>query len=91
MSRAHFHELDISWSCTMNISQNGIDIAFIDDRRQAVDRRQRTLKTKFPLVDCDGRYIKADRRNTPDRRLSNIQVKELAINGFIFNTLFCSR
>ncbi len=91
MSRARFHELDISWSCTMNIGQNGIDIAFIDDRRQAVDRRQRTLKTEFPLVDCDGRFIKADRRNTPDRRLSNIQVKELAINGFIFNTLFSSR
>lgn len=75
----------------MDISQNGIDIALIDDRRNEFDRRQRTLKTEFPLVDCDGRFIKSDRRNTPDRRLSNIHVKEVAINSYIFDTLFSSR
>lgn len=73
----------------MTISQNGIDLAFIDDRRQDHDRRERAIKAEFPLVDSDGRYIKADRRNAPDRRLANIQVKEVALNGEIFDSLFC--
>ena len=72
----------------MTISQNGIDIAFVDDRRQTSDRRQRANKAEFPLVDGDGRYIKTDRRNSPDRRLANIQVKEVALNGKIFDYLF---
>lgn len=88
MHREHFHELEIYWSSSMAISQNGFDIAFIDDRRQSIDRRLRVLKTEFPLVDSDGRYIKADRRNAPDRRLANIKVNEVALNKHIFNTLF---
>ena len=72
----------------MTISQNGIDIEFVDDRRQTSDRRLRAKKAEFPLVDNDGRYIKADRRNSPDRRLANIQVKEVALNGKIFDYLF---
>ena len=72
----------------MTISQNGIDIAFVDDRRQTNERRLRSKKAEFPLVDCEGRYIKADRRHAPDRRLANIQVKEVALKGNIFEYLF---
>ena len=72
----------------MTISQKGIDIAFVDDRRQTIERRMRVNKSAFPLVDSDGRFIKADRRSAPDRRLANIQVKEVAINGDIFDNLF---
>ena len=70
------------------MSHNGIDLAFIDDRRQCDDRRQRELKSEFPLVDSDGRFIKVDRRYAPDRRLANIQVKEVCINSQIFSSLF---
>ena len=72
----------------MTISQNGIDIAFVDDRRLSNDRRLRANKAAFPLVDSEGRFIKADRRNSPDRRLANIQVKEVALTGDIFESLF---
>ena len=72
----------------MTICLNGIDIAFVDDRRQSNDRRSRPKKAQFPLVDSDGRFVKVDRRHAPDRRLANIQVKEVAVNGRVFNTLF---
>ncbi len=72
----------------MTSSQNGADILLVDDRRQTIDRRLQVNKAAFPLIDSEGRYIKADRRNSPDRRLANIQVKELALNGEMFENLF---
>ena len=73
----------------MTKKSKGIDIEFIDDRRdEEGDRRDLVSKSNFPLVDSDGRYVKSDRRNSPERRLSNIKVKEEAVNGEIFDTLF---
>ena len=73
------------------MGHHGIDLVYSNDRRQCVDRRERIIKAEFPLVDSDGRYIKADRRNAPDRRLANIQVKEVSLDRQSFTTLFCSR
>lgn len=48
------------------------------ERRQGEreDRRSFGPPTIFPFIDAYGRIIKVDRRATPDRRISNIQVKE---------------
>lgn len=75
-------------SGVQTMSHNGIDLALINDRRQCIDRRERVVKSEFPLVDSDGRFIKVDRRHVPDRRLANIQVKEVSVNGQIFSSLF---
>lgn len=73
----------------MTKKSNGIDIEYIDDRRdENRDRRDLNSKTDFPLVDSNGRHVKSDRRNSPERRLANIKVKEEAVNGEIFDTLF---
>ncbi len=82
------NELETYWSGDRTMSQIGIDLAYTNDRRQCIDRRERIIKSEFPLVDSDGRFIKADRRNAPDRRLANIQVKEVSVNGRIFSSLF---
>lgn len=46
------------------------------ERRESSDRRAFKANQAFPLVDNNGKLVKKDRRVMPDRRLSNIQVKE---------------
>lgn len=45
-------------------------------RGEREDRRSFGPPTSFPFIDSFGRIVKVDRRATPDRRISNIQVKE---------------
>jgi len=45
-------------------------------RGEREDRRAFGPPSKFPLLDRIGRLIKRDRRCLPDRRISNIEVKE---------------
>lgn len=46
------------------------------ERRESSDRRDFKASQTFPLVDSSGKLVKKDRRIMPDRRISNIQVKE---------------
>ncbi len=46
------------------------------DRRNKSDRRSFATQTLFPLKDSGGKINSKDRCSTPDRRISNIQVKE---------------
>ena len=51
--------------------------AHLTNRRgEREDRRVFGPPSKFPLLDRIGRLIKLDRRSIPDRRISNIEVKE---------------
>ncbi len=45
------------------------------ERRSNSDRRSFDLATQFPVINCNGKLIKQDRRSRPDRRIANIQVK----------------
>lgn len=51
--------------------------AHLTNRRgEREDRRVFGQPAKFPLLDRIGKLIKLDRRSMPDRRISNIEVKE---------------
>ena len=45
-------------------------------RGEREDRRAFGPPSRFPLIDCAGKFIKLDRRSTPERRIANIKVKE---------------
>jgi len=47
--------------------------------RSRQDRRQRKVNADFPLHDCLGREIHAERRKLADRRLGNIETEWLEI------------
>lgn len=64
----------------MNRKVNGLSRgpskSLLVERRESSDRREFKASQSFPLIDSQGMLVKKDRRNMPDRRLSNIQVKE---------------
>ena len=49
-------------------------------RGEKEDRRSFGPPTQFPFIDSKGKLVKVDRRSMPDRRLSNIKVKEDHLN-----------
>ena len=55
--------------------------ACVNNRRgEREDRRVFGPPISFPFVDSHGSIVKVDRRSMPDRRLSNIQVREDHLN-----------
>ena len=52
------------------------DPRHLNRRGEREDRRSFGPPTNFPFIDSEGKIIKNDRRTAPDRRISNIQVKE---------------
>ena len=72
----------------MEFNLNGLNSEFSNNRRSPEDRRQQYIQTHYPFYDCDGLYVKSDRRLSPERRLSNIQVKEVVVQNYIFDSFF---
>jgi hypothetical protein len=60
----------------------------INDRRNKPERRSSAVVHQFPILTEDGLNVRKDRRATPERRISNIIVKEWFIKESIFKTLF---
>ena len=60
----------------------------INDRRNKVERRSMGNAAQFPIITTQGTCIRKDRRCTPERRVSNIVVKEWSIKNSIFEALF---
>ncbi len=60
----------------------------INDRRNKVERRSIGTAAQFPIITTQGMCIRKDRRITPERRISNIVVKEWSIKNSIFEVLF---
>lgn len=60
----------------------------INDRRDEAERRGVGTAVQFPIITTQGSVIRKDRRCMPERRLSNIIVKEWSIKKSIFNALF---
>ena len=53
---------------------------YAERRGEREDRRSFGPPAQFPFIDGRGTIVKVDRRATPERRLSNIQVKEDHLN-----------
>lgn len=60
----------------------------INDRRNRPERRSGGVIIQFPILTEQGLNIRKDRRAIPERRISNIVVKEWFVKESIFKTLF---
>ena len=60
----------------------------LNDRRNKLERRSLDTVTQFPIITTQGTCIRYDRRSIPERRLSNIVVKEWSLKNSIFEALF---
>ncbi|MGH1536994.1 MAG: hypothetical protein ACRBDX_02950 [Gammaproteobacteria bacterium] len=60
----------------------------IDNRRNRPERRSNEVVSQFPVITAQGNCIRKDRRSIPERRISNIVVKEWEVKASIFDTLF---
>jgi len=63
----------------------------INDRRNRPERRNTVAGSQFPIITTQGSCIRKDRRCTPERRVSNIIVKEWRIKDSIFETIFSTK
>ena len=63
----------------------------INDRRNKPERRDSIVVSQFPFITTHGTFIRKDRRAIPERRISNIIVKEWRIRESIFETLFTDK
>ncbi len=59
-----------------------------ENRRRSSDRRSSEITAQFPIITTQGACIRGDRRHTPERRVSSIQVKEWKVKDSIFDLLF---
>ncbi|MEM7304080.1 MAG: hypothetical protein AAF372_00975, partial [Pseudomonadota bacterium] len=57
-------------------------------RRESYERRRQESIVQFPIITTQGIWVRNDRRKVPDRRLSNIKVRETNIKEEVFATLF---
>ena len=63
----------------------------INDRRDRPERRVIGAISQFPIITTQGSCIRKDRRAIPERRVSNIIVKEWRVKESIFDTLFSDK
>ncbi|MFK7815234.1 MAG: hypothetical protein AB8B92_02770 [Gammaproteobacteria bacterium] len=63
----------------------------INDRRNRPERRSGGVINQFPILTEQGLNVRKDRRAIPERRISNIVVKEWFVKESIFKTLFQSK
>ena len=63
----------------------------INDRRNRPERRNIVAGSQFPIITTQGSCIRKDRRSIPERRVSNIIVKEWRIKDSIFEAMFSTK
>lgn len=57
-------------------------------RKKSSERRHSDSITQFPIITTQGICVRKERRKIPERRMSNIVVKETVMNEEVFETLF---
>ncbi|MEM1003484.1 MAG: hypothetical protein AAGH46_12625 [Bacteroidota bacterium] len=57
-------------------------------RKSSYERRRHETIVQFPIITTQGICVRKDRRKIPDRRLSNISVREASIKEEVFSKLF---
>ncbi len=60
----------------------------MERRRKSSERRRNEAIAQFPIITTQGICVRKDRRKIPDRRMSNIIVKETVMQEEVFETLF---
>ncbi len=72
-----------------NVRQNTMQMKTIQERRRkSSERRRNEAIAQFPIITTQGICVRCDRRKIPDRRISNIIVRETYLNEEVFDTLF---
>ena len=56
--------------------------------KKSSERRHSDSITQFPIITTQGICVRKERRKIPERRMSNIIVKETVMNEEVFETLF---
>lgn len=72
----------------MQTQQNSSESKIQNRRRKSHERRRQESIVQFPIITTQGIWVRNDRRKVPDRRLSNIQVRETNIKEEVFAALF---
>ena len=57
-------------------------------RKKSSERRCNEAIAQFPIITTQGICVRRDRRKIPDRRMSNIVVREAKLKEEVFDTLF---
>ena len=57
-------------------------------RKKSSERRRNEAIAQFPIITTQGICVRRDRRKIPDRRMSNIIVRETVMKEEVFETLF---
>ena len=72
----------------MQTYQNSSNSKAHSRRRDNYERRRQEAIVQFPIITTQGIWVRNDRRKMPDRRLSNILVRETNIREEVFAKLF---
>jgi hypothetical protein len=59
-----------------------------DRRMLSRERRGNEVITQFPIITKQGICVRRDRRKIPDRRMSQIVVRQATLRTEVFNVLF---
>ncbi|MFK7793741.1 MAG: hypothetical protein AB8B89_00185 [Gammaproteobacteria bacterium] len=57
-------------------------------RKKSSERRHSDSIAQFPIITTQGICVRKERRKIPERRMSNIVVRETVMNEEVFETLF---
>tara|TARA_R110002049_G_scaffold13509_3_gene58794 strand:+ start:146872 stop:147180 length:309 start_codon:yes stop_codon:yes gene_type:complete len=57
-------------------------------RKKSSERRHSDSVAQFPIITTQGICVRKERRKIPERRMSNIVVRETVMNEEVFETLF---
>jgi hypothetical protein len=57
-------------------------------RKKSSERRHSDTIAQFPIITTQGICVRKERRKIPERRMSNIVVRETVMNEEVFETLF---
>ena len=57
-------------------------------RKMPLERRGNESIAQFPIITTQGICVRRDRRKIPDRRMSNIVVRQSYVKEDVFETLF---
>ncbi len=57
-------------------------------RKKSSERRHSDAIAQFPIITTQGICVRKERRKLPERRISNIVVRETIMNEEVFETLF---
>ncbi|MDW3094758.1 MAG: hypothetical protein R8G33_03705 [Gammaproteobacteria bacterium] len=71
-----------------NLKKNTKEAYSRERRKKSSERRHSETVAQFPIITTQGICVRKERRKLPERRISNIVVRETVMNEEVFETLF---